>query len=106
MKYFVVPIAILLILGLVGISQAKQLSLNAPRWSVGDGGVTTGGNYQLSSIANQPIAGSQSGGDFHLKWGFWRPPSQEGTIFLPMVVKPGQGPASSLNFIENGPGDR
>lgn len=105
MKRIVILIAILLILGFVGVSKAQQIGLSVPRWSVGSGESTTGGDYKLSTISNQPIAGSQSGGDFQIKWGFWQPIDFDGLIYLPMVAKLDAQPSSfgspNVNSSEN-----
>ena len=86
LKRYAIPIVILLLLGLVIISQAQPLSIVMSRWSIGAGKVVTGGEYELSSVASQPIVGSQSGEDYQLTWGFWQPLALGDTIYLPIVV--------------------
>ena len=95
-------IIISLFLGLAGVSLAQQIGLSVPRSSFGSGTSTAGGDYQLSAITNQPIAGNQTGGDFDLRWGFWQPVIQDGTIYLPMVAKPGPVPSSHTNPAADG----
>ena len=86
MKRFVIPFTILLVLSLTWIVRAGILTSSVSRWSVGSGDVTTGGEYRLFTISGQPIAGSQSGGDFNLIWGHWQPES-EPTLYLPMIFQ-------------------
>ena len=90
LKRYAILIVILLLLGFVVISQAQPLSIAMSRWSTGAGGVVTGSEYKLSSVASQPIIGNQSGEDYQLTWGFWQPLTQEETIYLPVVVRSGE----------------
>jgi len=82
------PLALLLLLLLVGGVVLAQGTPAIGRWIIGGGGATaTGGNVSLSSALGQAAAGPSSGDNVAICAGFWCGGAVEHNIHLPLVVK-------------------
>ena len=79
-----------LLAGPLGVALAQTGSGYDLTWHTIDGGGTTtatGGAYSLSGSIGQPDAGSQTGGGYVLRGGFWTAPDHLRQVYLPLVKR-------------------
>jgi hypothetical protein len=83
-KSRIVFMALLIILAMVASAQAQPYAVTW--WTVGGGGISSGGSHVLSGTIGQPDAGVMSGGGFTLTGGFWGL-EPYGPIYLPLIIR-------------------
>jgi hypothetical protein len=78
--------AVLLLIGSAALGAGEDYVLDW--WTVGGGGTSTGGQYNLSGAVGQPNVGELSGGGYALMGGFWTGGAGiEYHIYLPLAEK-------------------
>jgi hypothetical protein len=90
-RLFLTVVTILAVLTTVSLALAPGGQSEIPWYTIAGGGTTVsqGGDFGLSGVAGQPVAGPSSGGIYALSGGIWKaktaPDGGISPVYLPLI---------------------